>query len=285
MEWEAKYGFERLAVFYRVFGMIVSMKKDANKAKLPKRNMSSKLKNEDALLLLLHTKKFQDSIKAFRLRFGLPSEGFLDELSATEFLTPSICVSIIEATNEILREYKLPIHFKKPLFKLISHNEVFSPLGNFSIRVSPSAKIDSNTGNAMQYVQEISLVTFKPLDTEEQRVALQTLKSFWNRFFTPQITKRTNLREPDIKKKYLLVEKMEKRKMKETVEEDPYLASVRKQSGESIYEDTKRKNPGMIHKKGDKSTSKNVAEELLGTKKKAGAARTAYSRLKKKMGE
>lgn len=253
---------------------------------IPKEKVPSfRIKNEEELLLFLHSEKFKFFKEYFRARYALPEDGFPNEKTAAQYLTKEEAFAIFEAMDGALAKCRLPVHYKKALYKNIVFNEVWVPPRNFIIRVSPPVKVDRDTGKILKYAKEIDLVTFKALDTEEQKLAIKQLKSFWKKYFPPHLTKRTNLRDRDIKKKHLLIEKMEKRKMKETVEEDSYLALVRKQSGESVYRDTKRKNPGMTHRKGDKSTSKNVAEELLGTKKKAGVARTAYSRLKKKMEE
>lgn len=279
MEWEAEYGLWELSVFYEVFDMIVDMKKHRQRNTAPR----FVVKNEEELLRILKSEKIGHLKQYFRQKWGIPKEGYLDEKTAAQHLTREEAFSMFEELQWVLDDCRLPVNFKKPLYKNIIFNETWVPPQNFFIDVSDEFKSDPVSGEIIQYPKTISLVTFKALSTEEQKFAITKLAYFWKKYFPPHLSKRTRLRNIDPKDKYLLVEEMRNRKMKDVFEESSYLRIIKRDRGDSVYKATKKSNPNETILKESKRTSEDVAKDLYGTKKKAGAARTAYSRIKKKM--
>lgn len=261
--------------------MIVHMKKKDLK------NETSRfvIKNEEELLRVLKSEKLGRLKQYFRQKWGVPKEGYLDEKTAAQHLTREEAFAMFEELQWVLDDCRLPANFKKPLYKNIIFNETWVPPQNFFIDVSDEFKRDHVSGEILQYPKTISLVTFKALSTEEQKFALAKLAHFWEKYFPPHLSKRTRLRNTDPNDKYLLVEEMRGRKMKDVFEESSYLKIIKRDRGDSVYKETKKSNPNETTLKESKRTSKDVAKDLYGTKKKAGAARTANSRLKKKMEE
>lgn len=261
--------------------MIVHMKKKDSKNE----TYRFVIKNEEELLRVLKSEKIGHLKQYFRQKWGVPKEGYLDEKIAAQHLTREEAFAMFEELQWVLDDCRLPANFKKPLYKNIIFNETWVPPQNFFIDVSNEFKRDPVSGEILQYPKTISLVTFKALSIEEQQLAIKKLKDFWKKYFPPHLSKRTRLHSVDPREKYLLVDEMERRSMKDVFKESSYLEKIRKDYGENVYKNTKKLNPGETTLEKERRTSKDVAKKIYGTKKKAGAARTAYSRLKKKMEE
>ena len=252
-----------------------------------KRNKSLKveeLKNREKLLFFLNNPKFEqikkDLIPIFA-EFKKISEEDLRSFKDRALEIRDKIAEITEYIKEILRKNNLPIHFSKSIFSYFTEGKIESPMiGNFTIRVNPTVQISSD--RIIKYADEVMLVTFAPLSTNEMRRAYKSLKRYWKLCFPPNVSKRTNLRDKDVDKKFLIEQAMQNRCQKAEYAEDKYLTTVKKDYGESAYKNAKKLHPRMTTEKVKKFTSNDVARKFYNTRKKAGAVRVMHSRIQKK---
>jgi hypothetical protein len=244
------------------------------------------LKNREKLLFFIHSLKFKKVEENFAPISAELKKLTLKGSDILEDRPVRLRDKMAEATEnlrQVLRENNLPHHFSKSLFNYLVKDGVILPMRqNFTIRINPPVKLSWGGHKVLSYADEVQLVTYAPLSTKEMHVAQRLLKKYWKICFPLNISKRTNLRNKDVDKKFAIEQAMMNRRRKVEYAEDPYLTGTRKQYGENVYKKTKRSNLNMVAIKAKKNTSKDVARKFYGTKTKAGAVRTLFSRMKKR---
>src|SRR3989338_592462 len=243
------------------------------------------LKNKEKLLFFIHSQKFKKIEKDFipistelkritQENIGLPKERLI--------LLNNKMAEATECLRQVLRENHLPQHFSKSLFNYLVKDKMIFPMSrNFTIRVNPVIKLSPR--GPLNYTDEIMLVTYSPLSTSEMRLAYKLLKYYWKTCFSHEVSKRTNLRDRDVDKKFLIEQAMRERRLKTEYAEDSYFDKVKRQYGEKTYKTTKKLNPKLVTIKAKKNTSNDVSKKFYGTKAKAGMVRVRFSRLNKRL--
>jgi hypothetical protein len=155
---------------------------------------------------------------------------------------------------------------------------------NYSIEPSVF-RIDEN-GKAIDPPKTVSLVTYARLSTKELNEAIMMLKRRQKQIFNPILTKQVR-RKKDVDRDLSIEKEMDTRQPRRIKEEyTGYLGRLQpdREKGritEKRLRELKRMHPSDVKKVKTGKTSKEVAQEALGSSKRASAARQMNSRLKK----
>ena len=257
----------------------------------------------DRLKLLETSEVFQTLIQKFRKTFSVDiSRGYFDY--------PKLGISVLELAGRVDRELEIlgkklnlpyPLMCSQVLLYIKYNTWPFDPSfpekfyepsmgapSNWIVRNEPTMR--STDGKVVQYSDTVSLITYARLSTKELSEAIKHLKRRQKRCFNPKLIrslrhKRNIDRDLRIEKEMAL---RQPRRIKENLV--GYLGMVQRERDkgrltEKEFRKVKRMHPGDVQKVKTGKTSKEVAQEVLGSAKNAPAARTTTARLKKRRKE
>lgn len=165
-------------------------------------------------------------------------------------------------------------------------DKAFKEFLPYDVRVYPLAELiqaSKGTFKASKYGREVSLVTFSRQTTEEKKMALKELIEAQRLVLPPELTKQKRRSTLETS---LAIESESKTRNRKHVEEKikphSYLDLVQKRYGAGAAKKLKGVNPESVERGNVRKSSADIAQKVLGSKKKGGAARQRLSRLNKK---
>jgi hypothetical protein len=201
----------------------------------------------------------------------------------------SMHAAVINYLNEVCDQFHFPRPFARLLLTYFRGGDMeraFKDFLPYDVRVYPLAEV-AQTGKgifkASKYGREISLVTFSRQTTEERKLALKELAEAQQLTLPPELTKQ---KRRSTLEKSLAIETESKTRSRKHVEEKikphSYLDLAQKQYGASAAKKWEKGSPESVDRRDIRKSSADIAQKVLGSKKKGGAARQRLSRLNKK---
>jgi len=241
--------------------------------------------------LLISEPSFIKEIDKIKKKFRIPSEGFIGRKEKNKWLAKLLKKQPIgmayfyrkgtffNLLENIVKKFGLRYNFLPHIENYILSNQINAPHFNFTITLSKKTRGKSSG-------RWVTIKAYAPLTKEEVRKAVKSLKKLQKEFLPEKAI--LDLRPKiDIDEALKIEKEMERRKTEIKIKYTGYLRKLKETAEKSDFykrefEKWKDKRPSDVEKKLIKYTSKEIAQEVFKTRKKAPTVRKIYERIKKR---